>query len=76
MAAFASFEEGDEDRMRDMMGPGQADTCIRQALQMLWMSLPRSKKNPDDVECEFRRLVDRALRDMREDFDAFRGDAG
>ncbi|MCC6682961.1 MAG: hypothetical protein IT445_18840 [Phycisphaeraceae bacterium] len=75
MAAFGSFEEGEEDRMRDMLGPGQADASIRQTLQMLWMSLPRSKKNPDDVEREFRRLVERALRDMREDFDAFRGDA-
>ena len=76
MAAFSSMEEGDEDRMREMMGPGQADASIRQSLQMLWMSLPRGKKNPDGVEQEFRRLVDRALRDMREDFDSFRGDAG
>ncbi|MEM6551415.1 MAG: hypothetical protein AAF750_04725 [Planctomycetota bacterium] len=53
------------------MGPGQIDTLVRNALQNLWMVLPREKQNVEDVEREFRRLVDRALRDLREDDEAF-----
>lgn len=54
-----------------MMGPGQVDASIRQTLQMLWMIMPEDKKNVDKVEREFRRLADRALRDLREDSQAF-----
>ena len=33
------------------------------------MGLPKEKKNVDEVERQIRRLVDRGLRDLREDFD-------
>jgi hypothetical protein len=36
-----------------------------------WMMLPAGKKSLDGLEAEFRRLVDRALRDAREDGEAF-----
>ena len=63
-------------KFREMMAPGQIDSSIRQALQMLWMIMPDDKKNIDAVEKEFRRLVDRAIRDMREDSEAFHGSDG
>jgi len=63
-------------KFTEMMGPGQVDVSIRHALQMLWMSMPEDKKNVDDVEREFRRLADRALRDLREDSQAFRPGTG
>lgn len=49
----------------------RVDTQVRQALQACWMMLPASKKSLDGLETEFRRLVDRALRDAREDGEAF-----
>ena len=65
-------ESGDDDnRMASMMGPAQADHQIRQSLQFVWMMLPRERRNVDEVEREFRRLAERALRDMREDAQAF-----
>ncbi|MFO0898461.1 MAG: hypothetical protein U0836_13650 [Pirellulales bacterium] len=52
-------------------GPNMVDTQVRQALQTCWMMLPAGKKSLDGLEAEFRRLVDRALRDAREDGEAF-----
>lgn len=56
---------------RKHMSPSQVDQSVRSALQMCWMMLPSKKKTPEDVEAQFRKLVDRAIRDMREDFDTF-----
>ena len=68
------FDPHDPDqgvRFRDFFGPHQIDQQIRQAIQFCWMVLPNDKKNVDEVEKHIRRLVDRALRDLREDEDAF-----
>ena len=65
----------DAEKMSSMMGPGQVDASLRQTLQMLWMVMPAKKRNVEAIEQEFRRLVDRALRDFREDADSF-GHAG
>jgi len=54
-----------------MMGLRQIDASTRQTLQMLWTIMPQDKKNVDAVENEVRRLVDRALRDLHQDSDAF-----
>ena len=58
-------------RMRSFLGPGQVDQEIRQAIQVCWMALPPDKQNVDEVEKQIRRIVDRALRDLREDADSF-----
>ena len=71
------FEKLDPDepdqgkRLRSFFGPHQVDEQIRQAIQFCWMALPDDKKNVDEVEKQIRRLVDRAIRDLREDSDAF-----
>jgi hypothetical protein len=57
--------------MRDMMGPGHVDQSIRMAIQHCWMMLPDEKKNAAGLETEIRRLVDRALKDFKEDAQAF-----
>jgi len=59
------------DRMRGFFGPEQVDTQIRGAIQTCWMMLPPNRKNVDGVEKEIRRIVDRALRDLREDSQSF-----
>jgi len=64
------------DRFRAMFGPHQVDQLVRQAIQFCWMALPADKRNVDEVERNIRRLVDRALRDLREDDDAFGLKAG
>ncbi len=72
--AMEQFHADDPDamrRMQAMLGPQQVDQQIRQAIQFCWMALPPDKQNVDAVETEIRRILDRAIRDMREDADHF-----
>ena len=68
---FGPSDEEAFDKMRDFFNPSQVDHSVRQALQMCWMMLPKDKRNAGELERQFRRIVDRALRDMREDDQAF-----
>lgn len=58
-------------RLRGMFSPQQVDQQIRQAIQFCWLMLPPEKKNINEVEKEIRRIVERALRDLREDSQGF-----
>ncbi len=58
-------------RMRAMFSPQQVDQAIRQAIQFCWIVLPPEQQNIAEVEKQIRRIVDRALRDLREDADSF-----
>jgi hypothetical protein len=72
MAMFPIGEGEDAaDRMAEMFGPGHIDHMIRQAIQYCWMALPKERRSADEVETQIRRLVDRALRDFREDRQVF-----
>ncbi len=74
MAFFScsSGDEGEEERdIGRFFGPGHVDQTIRQAIQACWMALPKDKRNVEEVESQVRRLVDRALEDLREDRQAF-----
>jgi hypothetical protein len=66
----ASGEEAAE-QMADFFSPAQVDQSIRQAVQFCWMSLPKERRNADELERQMRRLIDRALKDFREDCEAF-----
>ena len=56
---------------RILHGPGAADNALRQALAMCWAILPDNRKNVAEAEAELRRLVERAIRDLREDAQSF-----
>lgn len=60
-------DDVDPDKVAMAFGPGVVDREIRQAINMCWMTMPRQRRSLDEVEKEMRRLLDRALRDMRED---------
>lgn len=71
---FQPLDPGDEesfDKMRELFSPAQVDQSVRHALQLCWMMLPQDKRNIDELEREFRRIVDRALANLREDDQAF-----
>ena len=68
------FDDNDpekRERIRSFFGPQQIDQQIRHAIQFCRMSLPDDRKNVGEAEKQIRRLVDRALGDLREDADAF-----
>jgi len=47
------------------------DQRLRECLQALWLGLPREKANVEELESHFQRLVDRAIRDFKEDLNYF-----
>lgn len=72
--SFSTSNEGEGDEQPDlgqMFGPGHVDQSIRQAVQACWMALPKSRRNVNEVEQQIRRLMERALNDLREDSAAF-----
>jgi len=71
MAVFDPKDPEASGRMRDMFGPGQVDQQIRQAIQFCWMMLPDGQKTVDELEKQMRRIIERALKAVREDSDAF-----
>ncbi len=71
MEAFSGDDPENVNKMRSMFGAGQVDQSVRQAIQMCWMMLPDGSRTVGEVEKQFRRIVDRAIKDLREDSDAF-----
>jgi uncharacterized protein YicC (UPF0701 family) len=63
--------EAAAEKMADLFGPCQVDQSIRQAVQFCWMALPQDRRTVEELEKQIRRLVDRALKDFREDREAF-----
>ncbi|MEM1446447.1 MAG: hypothetical protein AAGF84_10350 [Planctomycetota bacterium] len=71
MAFFSADDDNAMDRFGEMFGPEQVDSQVREALRFCWMSLPKERRSIDLAEAEFRRMVERAIRDFREDRDRF-----
>ncbi|MBU0640964.1 MAG: hypothetical protein KKB50_19040 [Planctomycetes bacterium] len=70
--AFCSSDDPDTaKKMQAMFGPQQVDQEIRQAIALCWMMMPEDKKNPEAVAAEIRRIVDRALANLKEDAGTF-----
>ena len=70
--AYLDKDDGDfSEKMAAMFGPQQIDQQIRQAIHFCWMTLPKERRTADEVEKQIRRLVDRALKDLRDDGEAF-----
>lgn len=63
--------EGAADRMLEFFGPSQVDFTVRQAIHFCWLGLPKDRKNVEGLEQLFRHIVERALKDFREDSEAF-----
>jgi hypothetical protein len=70
MAFFLDDADATEP-MAAMFGPSQVDHTIRQAIQFCWMGLPKARRTQDELEAQIRRIVDRALRDFKEDAQVF-----
>ena len=71
MAAFSKDDPDAVRKMREMFSPAQVDQSVRQAMQFCWMMLPENAKTVDELEKQFRRIVERAIKDVREDAEAF-----
>jgi len=47
------------------------DHMVRQAVMFCWMMLPKDRRTGTNLRWEVRRIVARALKDLREDAEAF-----
>jgi hypothetical protein len=47
--------------------PAQLDQTVRQAVQLCWNVIPKERRNSNELERQFRRIVERALKDFAED---------
>lgn len=56
---------------RDLMGPMMVDQTLRQSIMHCLMMLPQDQRSPENVEKEMTRLLNRALKDLREDASSF-----
>ena len=64
-------ENGQGEAFRRMLGPCAVDTQLREVIRTCWSAMPENKRTVADVEAEIRRLVDRALKDLKEDAQSF-----
>jgi hypothetical protein len=71
MPLFPASDPDSAENMRKMLGPGHLDEQIRQAIHLCWAMLPEDRKSVDELEKQLRRIVDRAIKDFREDSEAF-----
>ena len=51
--------------------PSHVNQMLRQAIQYCWMCLPKERQTANELQEQIRRLVDRALKDFRENRQAF-----
>ena len=65
-------EIGDDDDFASLLGPGYIDKEVRSALQNCWLCIAKEDRTIDRVEAEFRRIVERAIKDFRDDEKVFR----
>jgi len=71
MFSQGSDNPEDFEKCRDFMGPHAVEQAIGQAISLCWMMLPKEKRTIAGVEAEIRRVVDRALKNLGEDGQAF-----
>ncbi len=69
--ARAEVSQMSEEGERPFISPSGPDHDIRHAIKCVWLFLPEEMRNVDEVERQIRRLVDRALRDFRDDSEEF-----
>ena len=69
--ARAEVSQMSEEGERPLLSHSDPDQHVRNAIKSIWVVLPKEMRNVDELERQIRRLVDRALRDVREDFDEF-----
>ncbi len=69
--ARAEASQMSEEGERPHISPSDPDLDIRHAIKTCWVVLPEEMRNVNEVERQILRLVDRALRDFRDDFEEF-----
>jgi len=67
MPTDAEMSEVNPEDFGTFFGPPTIDKMLREAIKLCWMALPKERRSVKEVEAQVRRMVDRALKDLRED---------
>jgi len=70
---FDEIREGVPDDILKALGPGAVDRQIREAIHLCWLMLEPGQRNIVNLETEMNRLLNRAIRDIKEDDQRQRG---
>ena len=75
MKGFSFDDESSEfaKTVRSLIGPGQIDVQIRQAIQWTWLTLGEEDRTLDRLTELIRESVDRGLQDFQTDRERFGG---
>jgi hypothetical protein len=68
---FQHFGDAEQEGKMREFAAANVDNQIRIAIGSCWLSLPVGRRSLDELETQMRRLVERALRDFRDDWKAF-----
>lgn len=67
---FDGSKDG-QDKFRSIFSPKWVDYMLRQAIALCWATLPRESRTATEIQTQVWRIVERALKDQREDADVF-----
>ncbi len=59
------------DQYREIYGPNGVNSAIGQAITSCWHVLPKDTRSMERLDAEVRRIVERALKNVKEDAEAF-----
>lgn len=62
---------GDENQMREFLGPNAVERALSHAIETCWMMLPADRKNMQSLRQEMERIFQRAMNNLGEDATAF-----
>jgi hypothetical protein len=71
MAAYFTGPDADAKFPRRFYNPLSVDLQIRQGITLCWMMLPDEQRDLENVAREINRIVERVLRELQEDRNAF-----
>jgi hypothetical protein len=57
--------------MEMFQNPAHLDQTVRQAVQLCWTVIPKDRRTIEELDRQFRRVVERALQDFAEDRSEF-----
>ena len=69
MVGHMNDDDVDPQEFANALGPGAVDHMLRRAMDICWMTMARDRRSVDGLAEEMRRLLERAIQDMRQDED-------
>jgi hypothetical protein len=70
-SSAGNTDQGTESQSADLYAPAEVDQLVRKTLQLCWRAMSRDRRSIEEHQRQVHRLVERGLRDFREDREEF-----